>query len=1109
MANNDLSPKHTNFDDEEVLYVTSRTGRKELLNTNQITKRLQTLINRPPKIPHVNAYKLMLEVCAGLKSGISTYEIDEYAATVSASLSVSNPHYLSVASRIAVDNHQKNTMRSFVDKMRKAYLNVDDRGIVSPLISGEFFKYVEDHQDFIETTIDYNRDFLFDFFGFRTFQKSYSTKVNKKPIERPQDMYMRTAVALNMNTESSIEAEYANIKETYDLLSLKFYTHASPTFYNSGGVYPQYASCFLLGTGDSLEEIEKTGTDMSRISKRAGGIGVHINAWRSTGARIRGTNGESSGIVPFLHTYETRMRAFNQGGRRPGSAAIYIMPHHPDLIKFIELRKDDGIEKERARDLFYALWIPDIFMERVENNEIWSFFDPDYCGDLSNLHGKAYREKYLELEAAKKYKSQMKARDIWQIVKDVEQSTGLPYICFSDAVNAANMQSHLGTIKSSNLCVSGDTLILTSTGYHPIKNLTNTEIPSHEVWNGREFSEATFAKTGISKRLLKITFADGVELKCTPEHRFATELQLLSSGQKKASELVPGDRIITCEFPLIKNSVYGSVDSRIKSLNYLLQTKEIKTHSELSIHGLLGYTETMTLKLLSNTLGTNPSIKKEGNRYSIHYSTVDYIKLCELGLSKQNVTHLAGECPLLGLEVINITTLDILEDTYCFNEPKRHMGIFNGVLAMNCTEIALYSDTKEYAVCVLASISLPAFVIDNHTPEELATESPRPLNHTFPANPAFDFRKLLDAVKVIVRNLNHVVDKTYHPVVETKRSNERHRPLGIGVQGLADAYAKMRIPFDSPAAAKLNKEIFEAIYFAALTASSTLSRKKYKNLVSKCKADGAVTITSFRPDDYETYETTYTNPADIPRKVCAFPSIGWNGGSPINAGTFHWELYNLNPSALSGMFDWNSLKSHIMEFGVCNSHLVALMPTASTAQMLGNCECFEPFTSNVYTRNTSVGEFYVINKYLINDLYDAGLWNDNFKDYMIASEGSVQNIEGVPDFIKDLYKTAWEIDPSVLIQQCIDRQPYVDQMQSFNLFVRDFSLTKWNKYMFQAWKGKLKTGKYYLHTEAAAKAAKFTIDPSKQKEMEALLAKKTSSHEFLKPLRDVCDSCSA
>lgn len=1103
MANSDLSPRNTNFDDEEVTYVITRTGRKEPLNTDQITKRLRTLINKAPKIPHVNPYDLMLDVCKGLKSGISTYEIDEYAANASASLSISNPHYLSIAARIAIDNHQKNTMRSFVDKMRKAYLNVDDECKVSPLINEEFFKYVEEHQDFIESVIDYSRDFLFDFFGFRTFQKSYSTKVNDVPIERPQDMYMRTAIALNMNTETDIKEEYQHIKETYDLLSTKCYTHASPTYYNAGGVYPQYASCFLLGTGDSLEEIEKTGTDMSRISKRAGGIGVHVNSWRSTGSRIRGTNGKSSGIVPFLRSYGMRMRAFNQGGRRPGSAAIYLMPHHPDLLRFLALRRNDGIEEERARDLFYALWIPDIFMERIESNGIWSFFDPDHCGDLSNLYGAAYRARYLELESQKKYKGQMPAREIWQIIKDVEQDTGMPYICFADTVNAANMQSHLGTIKSSNLCVSGDTLVLTDQGYKPIKELSETNPPTHHVWNGTKFSLATFAKTGVDKKLLKVTFSDGVELKCTPEHRFA-----LSSGVKRTSELVPGDRLRQCSFPTIGGN------AEIQAIQTMFYCNGFYTSKQGLSSVSRDKSKLMDIKLVSNTLGLNPVITQTSdNVYSLTYNYADCLKMRDLGI--KDAEYVLSSNILFDhnkdVTVSSITPLDILENTYCFNEPSSHTGIFNGVLAMNCSEIALYSDTKEYAVCVLASVSLASMVVDAYSSEELSLpeDQRRLLNHAFPVNPMFDFRKLLDVVKVVVRNLNHVVDKTYHPVVETKRSNERHRPLGIGVQGLADAYAKMRFPFDSPDAKKLNKEIFEAIYFAALTASSVLSRKKYTALKEKCKLEGSVTVPTYKPDDYETYMTTYTNPADIPKKICAFPSLEWNGGSPIAKGTFHWELYGLKPDQLSGMFDWESLRQHILTFGVCNSHLVALMPTASTSQLLGNNECFEPYTSNVYKRDTSAGEFIVINKYLINDLYSAGLWTKNLKDYLIASEGSIQNIDGVPEFLKELYKTAWEIDPSVLVQQAIDRQPNVDQMMSLNLYIRDFSLTKWNKLMFQAWKGKLKTGKYYAHTESAVMPVKFTIDPSKEKEMAELLAKKTTRTDFMNPLHEVCDVCSA
>jgi ribonucleoside-diphosphate reductase alpha chain len=1757
MSNSELSPKHTDFDDEDVTFVITRTGRKELLDTNQITKRLQTLINRKPKIPHVNPYELMLEVCKGLKSSITTYEIDEYAANASASLSISNPHYLTIAARIAIDNHQKNTMRSFVDKMRKAYLNVDDDGKVSPLINEEFFKYVEEHQDFIESSIDYNRDFLFDFFGFRTFQKSYSIKIHDRPIERPQDMYMRTAIALNMNTESDIDVEHANIKETYDLLSNKLYTHASPTYYNAGGIHQQYASCFLLGTDDSLEGIEKTGTDMSRISKWAGGIGVHINDWRGTGAKIRGTNGKSSGIVPFLRTYDTRMLAFNQGGRRPGSAAIYLMPHHPDLLKFIALRRNDGLEKERARDLFYALWIPDIFMERVKDGALWSFFDSDRCGDLSNLWGDAYRTRYLELEEKKMYTSQLPAKEIWELVRECEQENGMPYICYSDNFNRANMHSHLGTVKSSNLCVSGDTLILTSGGYKPIKELAETEIPIHEIWNGFEFSKATFAKTGIAKKLLKITFSDGVELKCTPEHKFALWNGYGKPGQyieATASVLSVGDKLLKHDFPVIETGTAsfrypythgfycgdgtnehkvpdtthcthpavrgGSYCGRHRSMGLPVvprlasgrcaaklrtitkyadlyhEKKELLPYMEyvsstentdvnrtrLTLHDdiadkfvipsdgdlntrlqwLAGYLDAdgtiakngdvwsiqvtsiekdflMKVKLLCNTLGVNPmmhmarragrSLLPDGHgghkyyptkaQYRLCFSVEDSSKLFELDLPTHRLQWNNKVLPMRSKkQYISITAIEPVEtseDTYCFNEPLLHMGIFNGVLTMNCGEIALVSNNKEYAVCVLSSISLPAFVVDGYTSEELAQPeaSRRQLNHAFPLNPNFDFRKLLDVVKVVVRNLNHVVNKTYHPVPEARRGSDRHRPIGVGVQGLDDAYAKMRFAFDSPEAFALNKQIFEAIYFAALTTSTTLCRKKWKASRAECKAKGSITVTSYKPDTYDTYTTTYIDPDSIPKRLHAFPSIEWNGGSPIGKGHFHWEWYGLKTENLSGMFDWESLRCHIMEFGVMNSHLVALMPTASTSQLLGNneclsgdtpvmmgdglytpiekikvgtavvsysekqgglvkstvyqtlnkglkkvvkltfidgrtvvctpehkfmlengqwckasdipilgtavkmgltgtedivgddekdwyletktgvfdmstpenrekslifarmlgfiradgsiqpgkvtavfgvdidkdtfiedfkkldptpnnvkcrvnekkchevimngpisiamrhlpgmangsrvvttpswpefildpacpkailreflaglfggdgwapvlvknkdqtatfspirfsqtscavnaehlqnnmqqlcdlldrcgvpgatiinqrmikcktgtyrcgesehiciriglplnamnqhtfmdkigirycshksyrCEvaamwarylnaikrqrvqiiskalesngntvqqnldaaveelegtepilndfyskpsitqvydykrkassdiqfkfkhvltaqqfleeigaiamfnnitgesghtyatqadavvlptiklqlldirdagernvydinitnthtflangvvvhnCFEPYTSNVYKRDTSAGEYIVIKKHLMNDLYNLGLWNKDLKDYIIASEGSIQNIDGIPDDLKRLYKTAWEIDQSVLVQQSIDRQPFVDQAQSLNLYIRDFNLTKWNKLMFQGWRGKLKTGKYYLHTEAAVMPTKFTIDPAKQAEMQVLLEKNTVRSSFLEPLRDVCDACSS
>ena len=866
--------------DDEVMYVITRTGKKELLNPNQITKRLQTLINRHPKIPHINSYDLMLKVSNGLTSGITTYAIDEYAANVSASLSVSNPYYLKIAARIAIDNHQKNTQRSFVDKMKKLYLNTDKNGIVNSLIAHDFFKYVEEYQDIIEKIIDYSRDFNLDFFGFQTFLRSYSLRVNKKPIERPQDMFMRTAIDLHMNTiPDNVEEELKNIQITYDMLSNKYYTHASPTYFNAGSHKRQYASCFLLGTSDSLEGIMQTATHSATIAKWSGGLGVHINCYRGTGALIKGTNGESSGIVPWLILFNATMKGFNQGGRRPGSAAFYLMPHHPDIMKFIEVVRNGGSEELRARDIFTALWIPDLFMERVLSGEPWSLFDPDACGDLSDYTGDEYRARYLYLESQKKYTTQLSARAIWEAAMETNSDVGRLYICFADNANRTFMQKNIAVLKSSNLC----------------------------------------------------------------------------------------------------------------------------------------------------------------------------------------------------------------------------------------TEIFLHSNAKEYAVCILSSIALPAYVLDGYSEEELSQpeDTRRALNHEYPVNPYFDYRKLIEVVKIITTNLNTVIDKTFHPLEETRRGSDRHRPIGIGVQGLDDCYAKMRVPFASREAHTLNKYIFETIYFAALTQSSVLARKRYNELVKTCKSECGVVVDEYTPDTYEITKKTYASVSDIPKTAGAYPSMLWNGGSPIGNGVFHWEMSGLKPENLSGMFDWESLREHIKMFGVRNSLTTACMPTASTSQLLGNNECIEPYTSNIYKRNTLAGEYIVIKKYLMEDLYRLGLWSATIKDYLLASNGSIQYIDGIPDDIKKLYPTVWEIDQTVLVQQAIDRQPFIDQGQSLNLYVNDLNMEIWNKLMFKAWRGGLKTGKYYLHTRPATTPQKFTIDPAKQEEMRKLLEKNKHGRAVLEPLHDVCEVCSS
>jgi ribonucleoside-diphosphate reductase alpha chain len=1175
------------YDESETMFVITRTGKKEPLNTDFITKRLQSLVNKQPKIPHINCHQLMLSVCKGLKNNITTYEIDEYSANVCASLSINNPYYLQLAGRIAIDNHQKITMRSFIDKMRKAYLYKE-----GPLLNAEFFKYVEEHQDHIEKLIDYNRDFYLDFFGIRTFQRQFSIKIEDDPIERPQDMFMRTAIALNLHTCKDIKEELDNIKETYDLLSEKYYTHASPTYYNAGGLNPQYASCFLLGTEDSLEGIEKTGADMSRISKWAGGIGVHVNSWRGTGARIKGTNGKSSGIVPFLRTYETRMLAFNQGGRRAGSAKVYLMPHHPDTIKFIQLRRNNGSEKERARDLFYAMWIPDIFMKRVEDDALWSFFDPNTCGDLSELHGDAYTAKYLELEEKKLYTSQLPARTIWKELYESNKETGMPDILFSDTANKHFMQSNLGTLKSSNLCVTGSTMILTDRGYYSIKSLVE-EGSNYTVWNGDEFSEAYFEKTGTDQSLYLVKFSDGVSLKCTPYHKF-----LLSDNTVlNAKDLRPKQELYPYTFPIIysgeeaeydqySHGFYcGSESSYLhiyrgtfrKAISIRKKDREFISHldhTDLRPHGtyvmvilkdnipkkdvvpinnsfndklrwLSGYLDGLALSLtnrkksyiddegcvniintkpfildfkyLLNTMGINVDINENQLKLNPHAMNSLIIKKISPIIFDYDKTLLAHNMKNYKLKPVHVTCVEELsdtEDTYCFNEPKRNTGIFNGVMTKNCNEIFQYSSSKEYAVCILSSIALPKFVLDSYSEEELKQpeEKRRPLDHDFPTRPQFDYQKLVDVTNVVCRNLNNLIDKTYHPVNEAKSGCMRQRAIGIGVQGLDDAFAKMRFPFDSPEANDLNAKIFETIYYGSLSCSTKLCRKFWLDAKAECKEKGTFTIDVHNFKDYSVSKQEYKDIESIPKTIGAYPGYHWNGGSHISKGIFHWELCGLTKDKLSGIFDWETLREHIKQFGVRNSLLVALMPTASTSQLLGNNECFEPYTSNVYKRDTSAGEFIVIKKHLIHDLNRLGIWNKEIVDYIKASEGSIQYIDGIPDDIKKLYKTVWEIDQIKLIEQAATRQPFVDQGQSMNLYVKDFTYKKWHDLMFTAWELGLKTGKYYLHSRPAAMPIKFTIDPKKQREMEELMKKiKKDGYDkaFMKPLHEICGVCSS
>ncbi len=752
------------------MYVIKRDGKKESVKFDKVTARIQKLCYELDAT-HVKPIDVAKKVIEGIYEGVTTSELDNLAAETAASLTTKHPDYALLASRIAVSNLHKNTNKSFSKTMELLYEYVDPKtGKKAPLLADDVYKIIQENAQELDSTIIYDRDFGYDFFGFKTLEKSYLLKLNGKVAERPQHMIMRVAVGIHKD-------DIASVIETYNLMSERWFTHATPTLFNAGTPKPQMSSCFLLTTkDDSIDGIYDTLKNCAKISQSAGGIGLSIHNIRATGSYIRGTNGTSNGIIPMLRVFNDTARYVDQGGgKRKGSFAIYLEPWHADVFEFLDLRKNTGKEEARARDLFTAMWTPDLFMKRVEANSTWSLFCPNEAPGLADCWGEEFEKLYTKYEEEGKARKTIQARDLWTAIIDSQIETGNPYMLYKDACNSKSNQQNLGTIKSSNLC----------------------------------------------------------------------------------------------------------------------------------------------------------------------------------------------------------------------------------------TEIIEYTAPDEIAVCNLASIALPRFVEDGK----------------------FDHQRLFDVTYVITKNLNKIIDRNYYPVAEARNSNMRHRPIGIGVQGLADAFILCRYPFDSPEAVKMNKEIHETIYYAAMTASKDLA-----------KIDGA----------YETF-----------------------AGSPVSKGIFQFDMWNVTPST---RWEWDVLKEEVKTHGVRNSLLLAPMPTASTSQILGNNECFEPYTSNIYSRRVLSGEFIIVNKHLMKDLVKLGIWNDGVKNKIIVAKGSVQGIKEIPDNIKALYKTVWEISQKVIINMAADRGAYICQSQSLNLFVQDANFAKLSSMHFYGWKAGLKTGMYYLRTKAAADAIQFTAD---------------------------------
>ncbi len=768
------------------MFVYKRNGRKESVKFDKVTARIQKLSYGLSSL--VDAIDVAKKVIEGIYDGVSTTELDNLAAETAASLTTKHPDYALLASRIAISNLHKNTVKSFTETMLSLYDYIDENsGRRTPMIADDVIEIIKENAEILDSSIIYDRDFGFDYFGFKTLEKSYLLRVNGKIAERPQHMYMRVAIGIH-------KSDITSAIDTYNMMSERWFTHATPTLFNAGTPKPQMSSCFLLTMkDDSIDGIYDTLKQTAKISQSAGGIGLAIHNVRATGSYIGGTNGTSNGIVPMLRVFNDTARYVDQGGgKRKGAFAIYLEPWHADVFEFLDLRKNHGKEEMRARDLFYALWVPDLFMKRVEENGKWSLFCPHEAPGLHECHGKAFEKLYHQYEAEGKARKTIKAQELWFAILDAQIETGTPYLLYKDAANNKSNQQNLGTIKSSNLC----------------------------------------------------------------------------------------------------------------------------------------------------------------------------------------------------------------------------------------TEIMEYTSEDEVAVCNLASLALPRFVNDAE----------------------FNFEKLYEIAYKTTINLNKIIDHNYYPVIEAQNSNVRHRPIGIGVQGLADAFILMRLPFESDLAKLLNRNIFETIYFAAMTASKDLAIQ-----------NGA----------YETFK-----------------------GSPLSKGQFQFDLWNVKPS---NRHDWDTLRKDVIKHGVRNSLLIAPMPTASTSQVLGNNECFEPYTSNIYARRVLSGEFIIVNKHLLKDLVNLGLWNNTMKNNIIAANGSVQHIDEIPADIKELYKTVWEIKQRNLIDMAADRGAFICQSQSLNLFVDSPNTAKLTSMHFYAWKKGLKTGMYYLRTQAATQAVQFTVEKQGGKNMEPVLPQLATS----------------
>jgi ribonucleotide reductase alpha subunit len=876
------------------MYVVKRSGNKESVQFDKITNRLVKLLYGGLE-KTVDPVLITQKICSRIYSGITTTELDNLASQICMGLITDNPDFGILGGRIVVSNHQKNTDDSFYSVILELRNNKDVHGDLAALINDELFDIVSKHGDEIQDMIDMNRDYLLDFFGFKTLERSYLLKVNvdggktKRIVERPQHLFMRVAIGIH-------GYDFENVKKTYDNISLKMYTHATPTLFNASTNHPQLSSCFLIDIEDSIEGIFKTYTDCGLISKWAGGIGVHISNIRSKGSYIRKTGGNSDGIMPLLRTFNSIARQFNQSGKRLGSFAIYLEVHHADIFTFLDAKKNHGAEEERARDLFYALWICDLFMKRVQENGDWFLMDPNESQNLNEVYGDEYNNLYNRYVNEGKYKKKIKARELWEAIISSQVETGTPYLCYKDHVNKKNNQKNIGIVKSSNLCA---------------------EI--NEVSNEHESSVCNLGSI------------------CLP--------QIL-------------------EYP------------DFNDISKLLSWKSFLTSEQIKISS---YYEEGRLKIYTT-------------------SDCEYCKLLKTLLNDCGLSY--EEIDKDEAEMLRIKSNPSLSTVKPFETVPQLFSIKN---EDDIEHLGGYDDNWSVL------------------------------------SPKINYKKLYQLAYELTYNLNKVIDKNFYPTDRTRVSNMKNRPIGLGVQGLSDVFMRLKIPFTSDKAREINKDIFETLYYGSMESS-----------IDTAKIDGP----------YPTY-----------------------GGSPLSEGQFQFNLWGVNDEELSGRWDWGALREKLMMYGARNSLNIALMPTASTASIFGNNESFEVITSNLYTRNVLSGVFTMVNKYLIKDLIALDIWNQDTKDRLIFDKGSVQNLRKLPKFLRDVYKTAFEVDQKLIIKMSAERGLFVCQSQSLNLFFDKPTFKDLTACHFYGWKIGLKTGSYYIRTKSALSGQNFGLDPNKEKKL--------------------------